>query len=825
MLLKLDYLCRKNRTMFLKILILDVHRQKNFGNLKGSTPKEQYDYYEKKYLNNATYVKSLLQEYPELKRLLELKNNSIQRAECEIRKSLYAEKEQIQKIFCDGRKFSGTVGIYMSKGDTHRGGRSVAKVELDNGTILYYKPHSLDKNIKYQELYNYLCRKTGISCRTVQYLSHDSYGWEEKINKSTEIKLANSVIHTGMLPVLTWGRGNSRVLISAMGTEEKIKTPFKLPVVKDDKTSDIHIEYEPVEMQIKECIVRLNDQVINAADYTECIIRGFCRAYMVTMADKKVEVMLSGFFDGRSRVVLRHTQQYAMYLMASFHPDYMKSRECRKALLNVIHKEGESSFMKEIHDYEIDSLLEMDIPCFEIDANSRSVYDGNGGEHKEYLPCTPYESWRMHMKQMSYSDMECQCDYIRLSMEMLKASDGKKKMFPTRIKGYDTDKERKIYSQIRKIVHRICSRAIIREQSAGWAGLQFWDNGHWNLRSGGIYLYDGISGIVLFLAKYLHDFEEKNASAEEIYHLAVLRLKAYTDEIHKKQIYDKNLLTGIVNGESSVVYTYLYLFKLTGKRVWMIYAEKHFSIIERVWKEDSQLDYLSGNAGAIVVAVMLYKETGNLKYYEIAADMEKDLWKKGQETGNGYGWRLKGTDGPLAGMSHGNSGFLMAYAALYECNHKAEYADKIQLLLRYEDSLYSEKAGNWKDLRESSGESFMNAWCHGAPGILLSRMKLEELFPEDMQIKKDRLNAADSLFYGEQDEKICLCHGMSGNLLIMKKYLRKYGNKKMKEQYEALCDCLLFQLDHPAKISGTEYLNLAFMNGISGTGMALMEIL
>lgn len=61
------------------------------------------------------------------------------------------------------------------------------------------------------------------------------------------------------------------------------------------------------------------------------------------------------------------------------------------------------------------------------------------------------------------------------------------------------------------------------------------------------------------------------------------------------------------------------------------------------------------------------------------------------ETGNGYGWRLKGTDGPLAGMSHGNSGFLMAYAALYECNHKAEYADKIQLLLRYEDFLYSEK--------------------------------------------------------------------------------------------------------------------------------------
>ena len=94
-----------------RIVIFDIYRKKTNHDLRGNNVKEQYDYYEKKYLNNATYVKSLLQEYPELKRLLELKNNSIQRAECEIRKSLYAEKEQIQKIFCDGRKFSGTVGI------------------------------------------------------------------------------------------------------------------------------------------------------------------------------------------------------------------------------------------------------------------------------------------------------------------------------------------------------------------------------------------------------------------------------------------------------------------------------------------------------------------------------------------------------------------------------------------------------------------------------------------------------------------------------------------------------------------------------------------
>ena len=52
--------------LVIRIKILDIYEQKVRGNLKGCTPKEQYDYYEKTYLNNATYVKSLLQEYPEL---------------------------------------------------------------------------------------------------------------------------------------------------------------------------------------------------------------------------------------------------------------------------------------------------------------------------------------------------------------------------------------------------------------------------------------------------------------------------------------------------------------------------------------------------------------------------------------------------------------------------------------------------------------------------------------------------------------------------------------------------------------------------------------
>lgn len=165
----------------------------------------------------------------------------------------------------------------------------------------------------------------------------------------------------------------------------------------------------------------------------------------------------------------------------------------------------------------------------------------------------------------------------------------------------------------------------------------------------------------------------------------------------------------------------------------MIYAEKHFSI-ERYGKKIHNWIIWAGNAGAIVVAVMLYKETGNLKYYEIAADMEKICGRKDRNR-KWIRMEIKRNRRTAGWKSHGNSGFLMAYAALYECNHKADYADKIQLCWDMR-ILCTQRKPNWKDLRESSGKA---SWMHGAMGKrreLAFTNETEELFPEDMQIKK-----------------------------------------------------------------------------------------
>ena len=82
----------------------------------------------------------------------------------------------------------------------------------------------------------------------------------------------------------------------------------------------------------------------------------------------------------------------------------------------------------------------------------------------------------------------------------------------------------------------------------------------------------------------------------------------------KQPNYSELLTTGLYDGESSIVYVYLLLYELTGQEEWMEYAQKHFGIVRRLIPKDQNMDYLTGNAGAIAVALKLYKVTGRTEY-------------------------------------------------------------------------------------------------------------------------------------------------------------------------------------------------------------------
>ena len=88
--------------------------------------------------------------------------------------------------------------------------------------------------------------------------------------------------------MLTWGAGGQAAVISALSDGEKIRTPFRMPVVKNEGRSDICIAHEPMELQLTECVVRLQGTGgENPADYTEELCRGFADAYGDCLQDSE----------------------------------------------------------------------------------------------------------------------------------------------------------------------------------------------------------------------------------------------------------------------------------------------------------------------------------------------------------------------------------------------------------------------------------------------------------------------------------------------------------------------------------------------------------
>lgn len=226
-----------------------------------------------------------------------------------------------------------------------------------------------------------------------------------------------------------------------------------------------------------------------------------------------------------------------------------------------------------------------------------------------------------------------------------------------------------------------------------------------------------------------------------------------------------------------------------------------------------------------MVLIKLYKVAGEKRYLEASVELGEHIWKKAVQQEIGYGF-YGGMDKALAGMAHGNSGYILAYSYLLEVTGHKCYYERICELLAYEDSLYSEEAGNWRDLRnEDSERKDLNAWCHGAAGILLSRLHLKRLkeFQEYVGVQEDIERCVKALRSYPGTESICLCHGLAGACWIMGHYLKEYPDKELEEKREKLLDRILWLWEKGEGMLPQEYYQVSLMTGITGVGLALCE--
>ena len=254
--------------------------------------------------------------------------------------------------------------------------------------------------------------------------------------------------------------------------------------------------------------------------------------------------------------------------------------------------------------------------------------------------------------------------------------------------------------------------------------------------------------------------------------------------------------------------------------------------METLILEDRLFDMISGNSGIVLVLINMYRKTKKPIYLQKAIQIAEQLIENMITENGEVGWKSEVVPEVLAGFAHGNSGFIELFSRLYEVYPQTKYLDILSSLVEYENSLYSEKDNNWIDLRKFSEvdqhKSQPIAWCHGAAGILLSRLTLYNAIKNLgetallQQAIKDISLAKNKLIEDGVHAGFCLCHGNMGNLLILKRYAEIFDDK----QVRSICDSRFEQILkflNEENILPTELYNPGFMTGLSGIAYALLK--
>lgn len=643
-------------------------------------------------------------------------------------------------------------------------------------------------------------------------------------------QLSKSVLQTGMLPFYHWNKNGEGINNSAISGTGGQKYPFKVPVIVYERTSDMKIEYQNLLSKVVQNLATLDGEFYNPHLYKKEIINGFTRAYQQILCNRNdFFSQLKTFKNIKSRVLMADTQRYSMMLSCSYHPSLLKDGAEREIFLYAMLSGREEGDM-ELVDSEVAAMLAGDIPYFYCALRQKEVFSNKKPIRQHDFAVEPIEFIYKKLRELSKIDLEKQIEYIHLSLDLMPDERSDKNSsymnhiyrasqmnFMNRI-----NKVSDLYT-VDDLIDRILKYAVWNGEKTevSWYTVQLASFGmmSWDIKPMNHYLYDGLVGMLLIFFEMDRQYADKRIA--KIYNTLKDMIFMYTDQgiLSLTSLDSRN--TGAYEGESSIVYVYILLYRQSGNKEFLEYAEKHARIVEQLIDEDIRFDLLSGNAGAAWVMILLYEIAKDSKYLFSAERCIARLEQMSKKQLCGSGWIVEKSELPMSGLAHGNSGILMPVLALWKYTGKDQYHVLANEVWEYEDSLYDTEINNWKDMRSGTDSEKLDdigsvAWCHGAGGILLSRLFCYEMVEDEVwkkRIETDIKRAQAKLNDYWLRDSYCLCHGILGNLWILdiaRKKMKEFGIISYSERNEKGLDISSINL------LSQERMNPGFMNGYGG---------
>ena len=208
-----------------------------------------------------------------------------------------------------------------------------------------------------------------------------------------------------------------------------------------------------------------------------------------------------------------------------------------------------------------------------------------------------------------------------------------------------------------------------------------------------------------------------------------------------------------------------------------------------------------------------------------------------QEYGIAWADTISEATKPLTGFSHGTSGIAWALLELAALSGEQRFHNAALEALAYERSVFSHETQNWPDFRELTtpnqinasgqvdGAKHMVAWCHGAPGIGLSRLAM--LSHVDSASNRTDIDIAlrTTLEVGSKVNH-SLCHGSLGNLELFLKASQVLSDEALEETTDQIAASILNDVNEHGALTGVPLSveTPGLMTGISGIGYQFLRL-
>jgi lantibiotic biosynthesis protein len=344
-----------------------------------------------------------------------------------------------------------------------------------------------------------------------------------------------------------------------------------------------------------------------------------------------------------------------------------------------------------------------------------------------------------------------------------------------------------------RIGAKLCRDALWDGQRCTWLGWSLeLHNRAWlpAYRSLGAELYSGTSGIALFLAELLHytgDAQQRRVLEG-----------ALNQTLSLMEAQQGAARIGFYAGTCGIAYALARIGALLGDERLVERALAEAAALKSIDPDRRLLDVIGGSAGAIPALLALAQRHGQPQLAAIAARHGDHLLATASRCDDGWSWDTMQVPGQvgLTGHSHGTAGIVTALLELHRATGEDRYRHGALQGLRYERGLFSPEHANWPDLRIMDPRTphrqpiYNMAWCHGAPGIGLSRLRCLDLLEEDGEIRRE-LDAALATTCASLAPpwtpgrgNYSLCHGVAGNAELPLLAAQRLGRPELRQLAE-----------------------------------------